>query len=540
MAEERQDKALNPETIKHEMALLGVEMGLLRHGVNFLTDNNAPQEIIEDYQRKMEENILRAAERIQQYPDQRILPDEAAVSEETEHLTDTISKLFRLAEELTYIRSKYCAVAQKISDALSEESNVPCDPAIDKALEGGTWDDRIAATTYLTNYYFATHKEITPTDPCPEGLPEEEARQLWELVDIVMSYRAEHGGSYFQSIAGCFQLEKDSAQALEPITEITQKDLFGLPLSKLWQQQGMIAKMGRVGRLNGSDSAGLPVNVGQKTAKGAVIVFAEISDQDGKPIDIDEVCKGVQRAVANLIYEAGGAAALPIKITPQQIYRAYARLPRDATVTEHQTEEMEQAMDKLIIAPAQLDYTAQLERHTKVTQQDDFDYDLGSGKRKETLIFATKDEFTLRGQRVAGYEVYRIPILYLYSRGFGQIAWTPNQLLTGPDKPTVKETREKSTQNNARSVAMKQNILSRVYRMEQRRKAHKPYTPLIRIDEVAEDIFPEGMEGLTERGRRTLRKNMSQYLEYLREQGKISGFNETKERRGVVGYTVKL
>ena len=57
--------------------------------------------------------------------------------------------------------------------------------------------------------------------------------------------------------------------------------------------------------------------------------------------------------------------------SPQQIYRAYARLPHDATVTEQQAEEMERAMDKLIFAPAQLDYTAQLERHTKVKQQEE-------------------------------------------------------------------------------------------------------------------------------------------------------------------------
>ncbi len=537
------DKA---EAFSRQISLIGLRMGLLSHGADFLIENGAPQKIVDDYEASKWEGIAKEAARRLNLEDYRPLLIKATRTKEQEKLMADTAGREAISRLQVFLGCTYNKATVELMAELMGELKLR---NMEELTGREDWEDISSALAFLVRYFFALHGElraegveaIDPASPCPGELPERYAEELRRIMRALVSYRARHGGGFYENIAPCFHLEKvPAAQSLEPITEITQKDLFGLPLSKIWREQGKIAKRGRVGRLEGYDSEGLPVNVGQRTVKGEVIAFAEISDLEGKPIDIDEVCKGVERAVANLIYEAGGAAALPIRITPQQIYRAYARLPHDATVTEQQAEEMERAMDKLIFAPAQLDYTAQLERHTKVKQQDDFDYDLASGKRKQNLIVATKDEFTLRGQRVVGYKVHEIPLLYLYSHGFGQIAWTPNQLLTGPDKPAVKETREKSTQNNARSVAMRENILSRVYRMEQRSKAHKSYTALIRIDEVAEDIFPDGLEGLTERGRRTLRKNMSQYLEFLKEQGKISGFEETKERREVVGYTVKL
>lgn len=534
------------EAFSREIDLLGLRMGLLSHGSDFLIENGAPEKIIEEYERNKWEAIAKKAAEQLNLPDYRPLILKATRTKEQEKVMADIAAREQISRLTVFLGSLYNKATVELMAELMAGLKMR---TTDDLTGRNDWDDISSALAFLVRYFFVLHgrlraegvEEIDPASPCPGEIPERYAEELRGIMRALLTYRAKHGGGFRENIAPCFHLEKVSAaQALEPITEITQKDLFGLPLSKIWRQQGAIAKQGRVGKQPGHDVEGLPVNVGAKTVKGEVLAYAEISDLEGKPIEIDEVCKGVERAVANLIYEAGGPAALPIRITPQQIYRAYARLPHDATVTDQQAEEMERAMDKLMFAPAQLDYTAQLERHTRTKQQDDFDYDIASGKRKQTLIVATKDEFTLRGQRVVGYEVQKVPLLYWYSHGFGQIAWTPNQLLTGPERPAVKETKEKSSQNNARNVAMKENILTRVYRMEQRSKAHKSYTALIRISEVAEDVFPDGLQGLTERGKRTLRKNMSQYLEFLQAEGKIRGFEETKERREVVGYTVKL
>lgn len=70
--------------------------------------------------------------------------------------------------------------------------------------------------------------------------------------------------------------------------------------------------------------------MGKKTSSGAVIISAAISGKNGEPLTITELEKGVQRAIGNLIAEAGGI--LPITVSPQQIYRAFARLSPEATV----------------------------------------------------------------------------------------------------------------------------------------------------------------------------------------------------------------
>jgi len=128
------------------------------------------------------------------------------------------------------------------------------------------------------------------------------------------------------------------------ITEISQSDFFGLPVSKAWRKQTDIARSG---------AAGYDLNVGNKTRAGELFIEATISDKDGNPLEIDELEKQVQRAIGNLVDEA---RRLPIAVTPRQIYRAYARLPADATVTEQQAAEMEAAMDKLLTAPGTINY----------------------------------------------------------------------------------------------------------------------------------------------------------------------------------------
>ena len=347
----------------------------------------------------------------------------------------------------------------------------------------------------------------------------------------LISYRARHGGGFYSNIARCFRLEKvPAAQSLEPITEITQKDLFGLPLAKAWRKEREIARAGR---------EGVEINVGSKTVTGAVIISASISDKDGKPLDIDGWCKSVQRGIGNLIDEAGGKAALPINVTPQQIYRAALRLPTTYNVTPQQVEEVHEAMKILMYSPATLDYTAQIERHKRIKQQSDIDYDEAKLKRQApALVMAYRDRFSLRGQIIEdGYKIMAYPLFYEYSHAVNQIAQVPNRYLTGPEKPAIKETDKAEARGTAKNAVMKEAVYTRVLGMKQRSKARKAYTPLIRIDEVAEDC---GIELSTEKIRRTFRKNMSLYLEFLRMDGTIKGFEEIKERREIVGYSIKL
>ncbi len=521
-AEDQQQEAAAleiDESLEKEINLIGLRMGLFKSGGDFFLDNGFPVELWEQYEDKRRRALAKATAKALRLEDETPLMYAATRTEEQERVMLEISGREQMNRMSRYLKSYYFKCLGVFIDAFADALQVERSKVYD--LEA--WDDIADAAAYLNRYFFAIHKEINPA--AEAAITEEQRAEIGDIVRALMDYQKEHGGGYFQSIAGCFHLKEKP----EKISEITQADFFGLPLSKVWSNQGIISAEGAEGR---------EINVGKKTSSGAVIVQASISGKDGEPLNLDEVQKGVQRAIGNLVYEAGGKSALPIIITPQQIYRAFARLPADATVTEAQAAEMERAMDVLMYAPVSLNFTAQLERHKHIKQVDDYDYQgEQAGKLGGTLIPAQKLEAETRGgARNVAYKVYDVPVLYMYSRAVNQLAWVPNTLLTGAGRGPVKADKGSDAQGTARGVAVKENVLSRVYRMIERQKKKEMYTPVIRVDDVAEDC---GIIPLTEKTRRTLRKNIGLYLEELKAQGKIKGYQEQKSGRGIIGYSVK-
>ena len=527
------DKA---EAFSRQISLIGLRMGLLSHGADFLIENGAPQKIVDEYEANKWEGIAKEAARRLNLEDYRPLLIKATRTKEQEKVMADIAGREAISRLQVFLGCTYNKATVELMAEVMGELRLR---NMEELTGREDWEDISSALAFLVRYFFALHGElraegveyIDPASPCPGELPEGYAEELRRIMRALIAYRAKHGGGFYENIAPCFHLEKvPAAQSLEPITEITQKNLFGLPIAKAWRKQQEIARAGK---------DGVNINVGSKTIKGAVIISASISDKEGKPLDIDGWCKSVQRGIGNLIDEAGGKAALPINVTPQQIYRATLRLPSNSSVTPQQVEQVHEAMNILMYSPATLDYTAQIERHKGIRQQSDIDYDEAQLKRQApALVMAYRDRFTLRGQLIEdGYKIMAYPLFYEYSHAVNQIAQVPNRYLTGPEKPSIKETERAEARGTAKNATMKETVYSRILGMKQRSKAHKTYTPLIRIDEVAEE---SGIELSTEKIRRTLRKNMSLYLEFLKSDGTISGFEETKERREIVGYTVKL
>lgn len=506
------------EELTREINLIGIRMGVFGSGGDFFLDNGFPVELWEQYEEKRARALARAAAKVLHLEDYTPLIYANTRTEEQQRVMLEISGREQASRMQRYFKCYYFKTLGVFLDVFAEALNVPRD----KIYEHKEWDDISDAAAYLNRYFYAIHKEIKPETEA--AITDQQREEIRAIVSALIAYKQEKGGGYFENIAGCFRLKGQS----EKITEISQADFFGLPLSKVWSNQGIISAEGAEGR---------EINVGKKTSSGAVIVSASISGKDGEPLSIDEVQKGVQRAVGNLVYEAGGKAKLPIIVTPQQIYRAFARLPADATVTDAQAAEMEKAMDVLMYAPVSLNFTAQLERHKHIKQVPDYDYQgEQAGKLGGTLIPAQKLEAEARrGSRNVAYKIYDVPVLYMYSRAVNQLAWVPNTLLTGAGKAPIKAAKSSEAQGSARGVAVKENVLSRVYRMIERQKRKEIYTPLIRVDNVAEDC---GIT-LTEKTRRTLRKNIGLYLEELKAQGKIKGYSETKSGREIAGYTVK-
>lgn len=505
--------------LSREIELIGIKMGVMKGGVDFFIDNGFPVEIWEPYMEKRTRALAKAAAKALNLDDETPLIYADTRTAEQERVMLEISGREQASRMQKYLKCWYFKTIGVFLDAFADALSVERKEIYNLK----EWDDISDAAAYLNRYFYALHKEINPADEA--AITEDQREEIRAIVSALMAYKQEHGGGYFENIAGCFHLKEKP----EKISEIAQADFFGLPLSKVWSNQGIISAEGAEGR---------EINVGKKTSSGAVIVQASISGKDGEPLNLDELQKGVQRAIGNLVYEAGGKSALPIVITPQQIYRAFARLSPEATVTEAQAAEMERAMDVLMYAPVSLNFTAQLERHKHIKQVDDYDYQgEQAGKLGGTLIPAQKLEAETRGgARNVAYKVYDVPVLYMYSRAVNQLAWVPNTLLTGAGKGPVKGDKGSEAQGTARGVAVKENVLARVYRMIERQKRKEMYTPVIRVDDVAEDC---GIIPLTEKTRRTLRKNIGLYLEELKAQKKIKGYQEQKSGRGIIGYSVK-
>lgn len=508
------------EEIMHDIDILGMRMGLYSHGVDFLIDNGFPDEVWRQYEEMRVEALAILAARVMGLKDYKPLIKAETRTPEQQEVMFQLSGREQMARLNAYQRSGYFAALGIVIDAMAEALHVD-----GKDLSGlPEWEDISDACAYLNRYYFAIHKEINPAGEAAE-LPEGARDEIMEIVAQVVAYRNEHGGGYFESIAPSLRL---TAAGADKLSEITQQGYFDLPISKAWRAQPDIAQEGAAGR---------ELNVGKKTSSGAVIISAAISGKNGEPLAITELEKGVQRAIGNLITEAGGI--LPITVSPQQIYRAFARLSPEATVTQQQSEEIERIMDALMYAESSLDFKAQLEKHKRIKQQPDYDYQSErSGKLSGPLVPAQKLEgATARdGSRVVAYKVLAWPVFYQYSHIIGQMARIPNNLLSGREKKPTKESGRAEAQGTARNIAIRQNILSRIERMIERQESRRTYIDLIKVDEVAEDC---GII-LTEKTRRTMRKNMELFLDELKAQGKISGFTETKAGREIAGFTIKL
>lgn len=516
MAEEK-EKQVSP--VLKDMQDIGFYMGLMGKGEDYLIDIEAPPEILRQYMETYNRGIAKIAAQRLGIEDANTLIYEKDRTPEQSELMLQISAYLQRQQVYDYIRSNYFSSFQLMLETFSEAMSKTVD-------EIGENDDLSGACILANRYFYATHKEIKPE--APAALDDANKEEIKQLVSAVLHYQKANNCTMVEAFMLCFKLKNE--QPPEMLTEISRADHFFLPISKAYQKEHDIALEGVMGR---------EINVGNKTAAGEVKIVAQISDMEGNPLNITDIQKGVQRAIGNLINEAGGKEALPITVSPAQIYRAYARLPFDAMVTAQQEAEMEAAMKTLMYAPSSINFKAQLEKHKKIKKQDDYDYEgEAAGKLEGNLVQAQKLEGTAKnGARVVAYKIYDFPVFYMYSHVVGQMAWLPNILLTGTPKPAEK--REKAeAQEGVQYVAIKEKILTRIVNMkrEQKQKKHETPPAIIRADEIANDL---GIE-LTRQRERTLLKNIALYLDDLKKQKQIKGYKETKEGRKIAGYTIIL
>lgn len=506
------------EEMLREMDALAVRMGILSGGVDYLIESGAPDEVVVAYMKRMDATVAEEAARqlnLSEADRERIKAPAERTAEER-LLIDTITLKYYSNRIGTYIKSNYLRsigiIAQAASEALGIEYEEidPRNP--DKA-------PLIEALNMLNRYfYIGMHKELNPLDE--KSLGEAEVEELRKLAQDYISFHKRQDKAPAESVVDFI------SPIIGDIIGLTsQSDMTFLPISLVFRDQKNIAKRGAEGALE---------NVGKRTDAGTVNVEAYISDKDGKPLNIDAVMQGVQAAIGQLIDENG--RVLPIIVTPQQVYRAYARLPNDAVVTKQQAAEMERAIDSLMFSPSRLDFRAQLEKHKHIKHQADYDYKgKDAGRLTGNLITAEKGEATNRlGERQVAYKIYSVPVLYRYSHIVGQIAQVPNKFLTGESKDAIKDKKAAEAQRNALNVGMRRVVLSRITYWRGQLRRHQAINSALRIQEIADDCNIE----LTKKVEETLRKNIRQYLDELQSQRAIKKYQAQKDGRHVIGFYI--
>ena len=504
--------------ILREMDTLARRMGIYSEGVYYLIENGAPEEFVSAYS---EQTDARAAAfiadklKLQGEERARFMNRETRTAEERELVRTVLLRASALRQD-KYFKSKYLEAIGHIADEVEEALGVKLEE-----LEQKDYDSLVMAINMLNRFFFVQlHPDIDPLSG--DALGEAEVEELRNLARDFSAFHQAQSKPPAESVIDFI------SPAMGDINELSaQSDLTFLPLSLVWRDQRNIARLGAEGALE---------NVGKRTDAGEVLVEAHISDKDGKPLTIDAVMQGVQSAIGQLIDENG--RRLPLIVTPQQVYRAYARLPNDTDVTKQQAAEMERAMDALMFSPSRLDFTAQLERHKKIKHQADYDYtDKNAGRLTGNLITAEKGEGTNRqGERQVAYKIFSYPVLYRYSHIVGQIAQVSNKLLTGDDKGAIKDKKTAEAQRNALNIGMRRNVLTRITLWRSRLKQHKPINSALLIHEIADDCNIT----LTDKTERTLRKNIRQYLDELQSQRAIRRYQEQKDGRHVIGFYIEF
>lgn len=501
MADQKEQERSSIDELRTAIVRVAVNVGVYTHGVDYLLDNDFPPHIVEQFMEKQHEALVQAtAQQLGMKDDTQLRSPETRTEEQQEAMI-RISGAAQVQRLEKYLQSVYVHAIRCVEKTAWTYLDI-VDPPDEEH------EELISALLVIDQAFFAAHKELSPLEAGP--LSPEHVAELEQQTKEFLDHQQRTGKPYTDAVWDYL------SKTPHKFTEITRADKFSLPLAKAWRMENTIAMAAPFVQ---------PVNVGGRTESAQLFIKCTISDRDGNPLRIDDLMKGVQRAVGNLIDEHHGV--LPITVSPQQIYRAFARLPHDANVTTVQAAEMEAAMDELMFCPSSIDFQEQLARHRHIKQQSDYDYKgINAGGLQGNLITAEKGyAMTRNGTREVAYTIYNYPVFYRYSHIIGQIAEVPNVLITG-QKASVRTGKKAGMQSNARNIAMRENVLTRVYRMEKK--------SVIRVDDVASDC---GFE-LTAKTRRTLLDNMALYLEELKKQGTVKGYTIKKEGKKIAGYEV--
>ena len=367
----------------------------------------------------------------------------------------------------------------------------------------------------------ALHKLWTGSNPQPLSLPRasDKDTNLIDYFSDALKQRLKKKAKSSRDSSDAEEEDEDGdPPSLRAITEIIATGNLFLPTAKAFREQINIAA--------GIGTAKLDVG------KGAIIK-AKITGADGKDsVHLTKFEMDIEATVGQLFQENGFHT---ITVTPAQIYRKYSGMDTDDSVSPESVQKTIEALDKLIMTPAILDFTQQIEKHTRLKRRPHFDYE--SRSRKGTLITGVHDKkrsTTYRGTVVEdSFTIFDMPMFYAYSYAIGQLTTVPINLLTGePAKAQyAKKTHQKKINRSQRLTS--EDIGLRRYLLEQieyqkgvwdkkkrklrdtRKEVPETYDAYLLFSSIAEGV---GYDVSTPKRSRSLRE---QVYAFMQEQAKL-------------------
>ena len=331
------------------------------------------------------------------------------------------------------------------------------------------------------------------------------------------------------------------AQELDRISQLPPQNDRYIPLiSKPFREQRAIAAR--------RDFAPVPVG-------GGATIRARIGKAGEGPVELSEFEMLIQQVIGEMIQyrvRLDGEGSLPIRVTPEQIYRW---MVNDISNTLHPSPETRStivtAVDKLIQTPAELHILEQLEKHTKLKSKPGYKKLIkNEGKIIGTLITGKHYGASYNGKALEDtFVIYDMPMFFYYSSFTGQLLKVDSKLITGA---TTKAGQPRNTYND---IILREHILYRVNLIKREKKDKNKnivkqsryekkqpklinnFTKTILLESLAEECeialdTPKKLE--------VFRNKVLDYLRELKKQGEIKELEPKYESRRITGVSVTV
>jgi len=286
------------------------------------------------------------------------------------------------------------------------------------------------------------------------------------------------------------------------------------------------------------------INVGPEDHP--IAVTANILGRNGEPATVlTRVDYCVMEAVGQIIQENGKN----VLITPQQIFRKITFADPSYHASKTSIEEITSSMIKLMDTPASINFSEQIEQHTKLKASNEI------GRLKGHLIsgiYYEPNAATYKGRTVGhSFLVYDMPMFFYYAHILNHIVTVPGHLLSGDvprDRTKQKKAQTKSASDNRVSLeeyGLRRYLLEKIEFFKKKKEKTGSNTYSLLFSTIAEEIDWNLMSDkdpsvLSNKKLRTLREQTYEFLQLQAKKRNIRRCDYYAKGRAYYGVIIIL